>query len=315
MALNPEAQLQRLLVMIPWIMREDGPTVAEVCERFAIAESELAATLDLLFLCGLYPFTPDQLIEAEILDDRVWIRSADQFADVPKLSPAEALALVTTGQAALSLEQNGDNETLRRAISKLTVALGVTTDMTDIAIRDEELETIPLLRRAIDDHHIVEMTYYSYGRNAMASRRIAPLRIFENDGRTYVLAIANVGETTPVFRTFRCDRMHGVIAQTETFDVPEEIPDVRLFTPTETHGNVVLRVKAASRWMLERVPHEVIGIDDDGTLTAQLVVSASEWLDRFLLQLGKDAEVVTGEATVAQTGQAILARYADHPDD
>ena len=40
-----------------------GPTVEEVCRRFGLAEAELIAELDLVWCCGVHPFTPDTLIE------------------------------------------------------------------------------------------------------------------------------------------------------------------------------------------------------------------------------------------------------------
>ena len=45
-----------------------------------------------LFLVGVYPHTPDQLIEVVIEDDRVWIHYADWFARPLRLTPPEALA-------------------------------------------------------------------------------------------------------------------------------------------------------------------------------------------------------------------------------
>src|SRR4051794_18800928 len=100
---SAEARLQRLIVMVPWIIREDGPLVEDVCERFHVSEPDLAADLEMLFLCGIYPFTPDTLIEADIVGGRVWIRSADQFQAPPRFTAQEAVALLAAGSAALAL--------------------------------------------------------------------------------------------------------------------------------------------------------------------------------------------------------------------
>ena len=62
-------RLARLLAVVPWVVAHDGPTVSEVCERFRISERELIADLNLLFMCGVYPYTPDALIEVD-LDER-----------------------------------------------------------------------------------------------------------------------------------------------------------------------------------------------------------------------------------------------------
>ena len=87
--LTTEERLRRILAMVPWVVAHDGPTVAEVCERFDLDRSELLDDLQLLFLCGLHPYTPDALIEATIEEDRVWINYADYLSRPLRLTPAE----------------------------------------------------------------------------------------------------------------------------------------------------------------------------------------------------------------------------------
>ncbi|MEZ5262215.1 MAG: hypothetical protein R2755_10685 [Acidimicrobiales bacterium] len=40
--------------------QQEGPTIAEICARFGLTRSELLADLDVVFMVGLYPFTPDE---------------------------------------------------------------------------------------------------------------------------------------------------------------------------------------------------------------------------------------------------------------
>ena len=67
--------------------------VDEVCRRFGVEEKELLDDLNLLFMCGLYPFTPDMLIDVTVADGRVWITMADYFRRPLRLNPQEGLAL------------------------------------------------------------------------------------------------------------------------------------------------------------------------------------------------------------------------------
>ncbi len=93
---RPAAQdrLARLLAVVPWVAARDGPVIAEVCQRFQVTEQDLLDDLDLLFLCGVYPFTPDALIEVDVADGRVWIRFADYFRRPLRLTAPEGLALL-----------------------------------------------------------------------------------------------------------------------------------------------------------------------------------------------------------------------------
>ncbi|MST32331.1 WYL domain-containing protein, partial [Acidimicrobiaceae bacterium USS-CC1] len=112
-------RLNRLLTIVPWVASNDGPTVQEVCARFNVEEAELLADLDLLFLCGVYPFTPDTLIEVDVADGRVWIRFADYFRRPLRLTPGEGLALVAAGEALLAVPGADPDGALAGALAKL----------------------------------------------------------------------------------------------------------------------------------------------------------------------------------------------------
>src|SRR3954469_15898533 len=126
--LGAEPRLRRLLALVPWIAAHDGPSLAEVCTRFSCTEDELLADLEMLWLCGLYPYTPDMLIDVDIADGRVWIRYAAYFRRPLRLPPAEGLALVGAGAALLAVPGSDMAGPLARALAKIATVLGVTTD-------------------------------------------------------------------------------------------------------------------------------------------------------------------------------------------
>src|SRR5439155_4069521 len=64
--ISAESRLHRLLALVPWVAAHDGPTLADVSARFGCTEDELVDDLQLLFLCGLHPYTPDMLIDVDI---------------------------------------------------------------------------------------------------------------------------------------------------------------------------------------------------------------------------------------------------------
>ena len=100
--ISADERLRRLLALVPWVVAHDGPTIAEVCQRFGLTEDELISELDLVWCCGVHPFTPDSLIEVSTEDGRVWINYADWFDRPLRLTPEEGLALVAAGAALLA---------------------------------------------------------------------------------------------------------------------------------------------------------------------------------------------------------------------
>jgi proteasome accessory factor C len=120
-----EDSLRRLLALVPWVANQDGPRIEEVCERFGCSEEELTQDLELLFMCGLHPFTPDTLIEVTIEDGRVWIRYADYFSRPLRLTPAEGLFLLASGSAALALPGSDPSGPLASGLTKLAAVMGI----------------------------------------------------------------------------------------------------------------------------------------------------------------------------------------------
>src|ERR1700722_4050825 len=114
-----QERLGRLLAIVPWVVAHDGPEVAEVCRRFDVSEEDLLADLDLLFLCGVYPYTPDTLIDVDGAECRVWIRMADYFRRPLRLTPAEGLALVSAGSMLLAMPGADGDGALAGALAKL----------------------------------------------------------------------------------------------------------------------------------------------------------------------------------------------------
>jgi proteasome accessory factor C len=98
-----ERRLARILAIVPWVAAADGPLISEVCARFGVEEAELLADLELLLYCGVHPFTPDTLIEVDLVDGRVWLRFADYFRRPLRLSAPEGLALLGAGAALLAV--------------------------------------------------------------------------------------------------------------------------------------------------------------------------------------------------------------------
>src|SRR5690348_10058873 len=119
-----DARLGRLLAIVPWIAAHDGPSLEEVSRRFGVAEKDLVTDLNLLFMCGVYPFTPDVLIDVNIADGRVWISMADYFRRPLRLNAQEALALASAGRTFLALPDADPVGPLASALDKLDGALG-----------------------------------------------------------------------------------------------------------------------------------------------------------------------------------------------
>jgi proteasome accessory factor C len=306
--LSADERLQRLLALIPWVASRDGPRLEDVCARFGCTQAELVDDLELLFLCGLHPYTPDVLIEVDIVDGRVWIRYADYFSRPLRLTPAEGLALLAAGRTVLAASGGDDGGPLARGLNKLAAALGVDAGGTvEIELGPVAEELLQTLRTAASESRQVEIDYYSFGRDERARRVVDPYAVFSAGGQWYVTAYCHRVDDE---RLFRVDRIAGAALLESTFDRPAKAPELAAYRPDPDDPRVTLELDPSARWVVEQYPVEKVEDVGGGRLRVTLVASQPAWLERLLLRLGPRAAVVGGGGEVAAgAARRLLARY------
>ena len=99
-------RLGRMLVIVPYLVQHQGAGLGQVAELFALPADQLRRDLDLLFMSGLPPYGPGDLIDVEVdEDDHIWITMADHFARPLRLTRSEALSLYLRGLDYYQLSQ------------------------------------------------------------------------------------------------------------------------------------------------------------------------------------------------------------------
>jgi proteasome accessory factor C len=312
--------MERLLSIVPWVAANDGPLLSEVARRFDYPEQRLLADLtEVVFMVGVFPFTPDQLIEVVVEDGRVWIHYADYFARPLRLTPPEALQLVAAGQSLLAVPGADPDGPLARGLAKLAAVLGVTPGAgVDVDLGSADASVLAAVRSAIAIGERLDLEYYAYGRDEVQARRVDPYRLFSEQGNWYLLAYCHRAEDE---RLFRLDRIRRATATGDSFVAPPELPTAAVFDPRPDDPRVTLRLAPAAAWVIEAYPCEQVEALPGGDTRAVLAISATGWLERLLLRLGPDAVVedVTGDLGVppeqlaARAAARVLARYALDP--
>ena len=305
------ARMQRLLAMVPWIAAQDGPTLAEVCERFGLTQKELAADLDVVWLVGLPPYTPDALIDVVQEGDRVWIHFADVFDAPQRLTPDQAVALLTAGASVLALPGTDIAGPLARGVAKLAAVLGVDADQVlDVDLGLGGADVLHTLRTAVAEHRRVHLDYYSYGRDARTEREVDPYVVHAEDGSLYLLGHCHLAKGE---RRFRVDRIAAATLLDERFDPPEVTAPAGVFQPDAEDPRVVLELEPEAAWVAEAYPVEDVEQLPDGRLRVRLAVAAAAWFERLMVGLGPQATVVEAPPALVdagrRAGQRILDRY------
>ena len=306
-------RVQRILAVLPWILKNQGAQVSEICDRFGLTRKELIDDLEFVFYnVGLHPFTPDMLAEVTIDDDRVTVHVGDYFRQPLRLTHQEALTLLAAGRALTARTGSDPDGTLARAVDKLVTALGPgATGALDVALGDADPQVFATVRRAVSDRRPVEISYYSFGRDEPSIRRIEPYRLVAREGHWYLQAWCHLAEGE---RLFRLDRVATVELLDGAFVAPEPELD-RAFDLSEPERSVELVAPAAAAWVASTYPCDDFEELEDGRVRIVLPVTATPWLERLVLRLGPGVEVTdvaTGESLIpvrAAAARRLLARY------
>ena len=300
-----DARLARLLAIVPWVAARDGPPVAEVCRRFGLDEDELLADLQLLFMCGVFPYTPDVLIDVDIADGRVWIRMADYFRRPLRLSPQEGLALLSAGSVLLAVPGAEPQGSLATALSKLEAVLGVgAEDGLDVELAPVTPAVLEAVRRASESSHKIDIDYYSFGRDGYSTRVVRPWRVFNSGGQWYLSGWCEKVDAERLFRVDRITRADVLDARFSPPATDEEWSSTSVYHPAPDDPKVVLDLDPPARWIAEQYPNDGVEVRPGPVLRVTLRTSERAWLERLLLRAGPDARMVEGESVVGPDAAA-----------
>jgi proteasome accessory factor C len=314
-----QAQVRRLLSLVPYLREHDGAVLTEVAQTFGISESTLREDLNVLWMCGLPGLAPGDLIDIDMDavegEGVIHLSNADYLPRPLRLSADEALALVLGLRTLREIAGPGERDAVDRTLKKLGAAAG------DLSVADQATVRVTAAREGIQARVTdglqrqkrLDLTYDVASRAETTRRMVDPLRVFVLEGYGYLEAWCYLAQA---LRTFRLDR----IAAVEVTDVDVEPHDVELrdltsgwFERLRDSPLVTLELQPWAAWVAEYYPTETVSRTDDGRLVVALRVTDPAWLRGLLLRLCGGARVLAppgaGDSAV-EAAQEALDQYA-----
>jgi proteasome accessory factor C len=313
-----QAQVRRLLSLVPYLREHDGAVLTEVAQTFGISEGTLREDLNVLWMCGLPGLAPGDLIDIDMDavegEGVIHLSNADYLPRPLRLSADEALALVLGLQTLREIAGPGEREAVDRALKKLGAA-------GDLSVADQATVRVTAAREGIQARVTdglqrrkrLDLTYDVASRAETTRRMVDPLRVFVLEGYGYLEAWCY---SARALRTFRLDR----IAAVEVTDVDVEPHDVELrdltsgwFERLRDSPLVTLELQPWAAWVAEYYPTETVSRTEDGRLVVALRVTDPAWLRGLLLRLCGGARVLAPPGagdSAAEAAQEALDQYA-----
>jgi proteasome accessory factor C len=309
------ARLRRVLAIVPHVVRNPGVRLKDLSTLFGLEESELAQDLNLLFLSGLPPYGPGDLIDVEIDDGRVWIGMAEYFSRPLGLTRSEAMALYLRGKALMGSTGFEESRAMGSALRKIEEglgpeALGGLTGRVAVGAAGRVASALAMLRSAVESRRTVRIEYYGAGRDELTTREIDPEQLFGAIGNWYLVAWDHRSGDE---RTFRVDRIRSVEETEATFEPRGLLGAGRpMYSRSEHDVSVHLRLAPGARWVAE---YYVIASSKelpDGRMEVVLPARDLEWVIKLVLRMGGEAEVLAPPGLAERVRAAAAATLAGY---
>jgi proteasome accessory factor C len=315
-------RLDRLLAVLSWLAQRGQVTLTELADRFGMTPEQLVSDLELAACCGLPPYTPDRLMEIIVGEELVEAQLGPELGRPRRLSAQEGFSLAAaarTSAAARGVELDA-GDPLARALAKLEAALG---NSSLVGVELGEPEHLTTVREAVSSGSQLRIDYLSAWRDARTERVVDPVSLAAHGGYWYLDAWCHTAGGT---RRFRVDRILAAEPTKERAEVHGDVPkpvgsndigsSTAPFVPGPEATLVRLAIPAESAWAVEAVPILDRSTLPDGRTVVTLGVVSTVWLERLLLQLGPDAEILEPAELRDLAKEAairVLARYGTGP--
>ena len=317
--MTSQAQVRRLLSLVPYLREHDGIALADVSKAFGITPEALREDLNVLWMCGLPGLSPGDMIDIDMDavegEGVIHLSNADYLTRPLRLSADEALALVLALRTLREIAGPGKRDVVDRALKKLEAAAGnvPATDQASVAVTAARDDIQARVNDGLQRGKRLDLTYDVASRAETTRRQVDPLRVFVLEGYGYLEAWCY---SAGALRTFRLDR----IAAADVTETDVEPHDVTLkdlstgwYEALKDSPLVTVELAPAASWVAEYYPTETVTRADDGRLVVALRVTDPAWLRSLLLRLGGGARVLSpagaGDSAV-ETASEALDQYA-----
>ena len=316
--MTSQAQVRRLLSLVPYLREHDGIAMTDVAAAFGITLKTLREDLSVLWMCGMPGLTPGDLIDIDMdaVDGEgvIHLSNADYLTRPLRLSADEALALVLALRTLREIADPGQREAVDRALKKLGAAAGdrAHPDQATVAVTAARDDIQARVNDGLQRRKRLDLTYDVATRAETTRRLVDPLRVFVLEGYGYLEAWCY---SAKALRTFRLDRIVAV----EVTDVDVDVHDVQLkdlstgwFEALKDAPLVSLELQPWAAWVAEYYPTESVQRFDDGRLAVSVRVTDPAWLRNLLLRLRGSAKVLAPAGagdSAAEAAREALEQY------
>ena len=284
-------QVARILAMASWIMDNPGHNVRQIAQHFGRSSRQLRRDLEYMGQIGDSMIDRSYGLDWDLYEtEGVVVLRGSLTPSLPKLTPAEAAALLVALRALAPYLSESEEEVLLSTAAKLASRAsqegGETRRGSEVIHLEQESSNSPDLQQESNAQYVVHLRYaidelrevsFEYlGVDGPYARCVYPLGLKHLSTGWILDAWNPVRET---HRSYRVDRMNNLV-------IGEKHPRVSI--PSEPAPlTLTLTISSNARWICEDFESTVIS-EDAEMITCSLPIWNEEWILALLCDISAD---------------------------
>ena len=284
-------QVARILAMASWIMDNPGHNVRQIAQHFGRSSRQVRRDLEYMGQIGDSMIDRSYGLDWDLYEtEGVVVLRGSQTPSLPKLTPAEAAALLVALRALAPYLSESEEEVLLSAAAKLASRASQegrdTRGGSEVIHLEQESSNSPDLQQESNAQYVVHLRYaidelrevsFEYlGVDGPYARCVYPLGLKHLSTGWILDAWNPVRET---HRSYRVDRMNTLV-------IGEKHPRVSI--PSEPAPlTLTLTISSNARWICEDFESTVIS-EDAEMITCSLPIWNEEWILALLCDISAD---------------------------
>ena len=274
------SRIEHLLILLPWLKRNQGVTVEEAAAHFKLTEKQLVQDLMLLSVSGVGQF-PGEQFDISYVDGEIYVRDSLGIDRPVRFDSMEAACLLL-GLELLELLPQAMDEFTREDIQSVQNKINsVIADVPRIAIvegsKTPHQDTLDAVEVALSSNKQLLIQYWNDSRDDVTQRLISP-HATRLDEDTIVLDAWC--HESGAWRSFRVERIREIAVQAS--DVPS-LPTSFKPMPVQT---VTVEVDASDQHLLEVLTWAGPASYSGSVVSVDAYVAQPQWLARKVIASG-----------------------------
>ena len=284
-------QVARILAMASWIMDNPGHNVREIAQHFGRSSRQVRRDLEYMGQIGDSMIDRSYGLDWDLYEtEGVVVLRGSLTPSLPKLTPAEAAALLVALRALAPYLSESEEEVLLSTAAKLASCAsqegGETRRGSEVIHLEQERSNSSELQKENNAQHVIDLRYaidelrevsFEYlGVEGFYTRCVYPLGLKHLSTGWILDAWDPIRET---HRSYRVDRMNNLV-------IGEKHPRVSI--PSEpAPSTLTLTISANARWICEDFECTLIS-EDAEMITCSLPIWNEEWIIALLCDISAD---------------------------